>query len=406
MEPENQNPAQQPVNQNQPVDTNIQQPVTDTPVQTPTVPASPQKPKKKWLMPGIIGLLIVALGITGYFTYQYFKPQKEAIGPAPGDPIPTITTAPTPDPTAGWETYSGNGYSFKYPKGLKSDTEAAGQGVESIRVQFIGPKQVASGRTETSLFDGYSFVVTKISSNTTKTAQQQAQEERINSEENCGFDQSTISPATQTQIAGINATQYSVTECFGDYTNSYLENNNNIYRITQLYTGEEPEKQDYKTITNQILSTFKFANQNDNLVTEWETYNNQEHQISISFKYPKNWAKNEPTSEHDTAIVYIYSDETHTTPDGIVYPSPYYLWVNVVDKLPDLEFTRVVVGQYTTYRTSDTPATLGALSYYFTKNDERYVAISISPYDEELSTKPDRYLSIFDQILSSFEFTD
>jgi hypothetical protein len=268
----------------------VQQQPSATPEQPLSEPTPPQTTSKKWLIPSLIALVIFAVGVAGYFAYQNLQLKKEQ--PSSGQTTPTPTTTiptPTTDPTSDWETYSGNGYSFKYPKGLKSDTGAAGQGVESIRVQFMGPKQVASGRTETSLFDGYSFVVTKISSNTSKTAQQQAQEERVNSEENCGFDQSIISPITQTQVAGTSASQYSVAECFGDYTSSYLVNNANLYRITQLYTGEEPEKQDYKAITNQILSTLKFTSQTQAPTSNWETYSNES--AGFSIKHPVGWRK-------------------------------------------------------------------------------------------------------------------
>ena len=168
----------------------------------------PQKTGKKWLISVLIGIVVLSLGTASFFAYQIFQLKKEQ--PDLDQIIPMHTTSvstTTPDPTSKWETYSGNEYSFKYPQGLKSDTGAALQGVENIRVGFMEPKQVASGKTQTSLVDGYSFVVTKISSNTTKTAQQQAQEERAISEEDCDFEYSIVSPISQTQIAGISASQ-------------------------------------------------------------------------------------------------------------------------------------------------------------------------------------------------------
>jgi hypothetical protein len=72
-------------------------------------------------------------------------------------------------------------YSFKHPAGLKSDSGAVGTGFESIRFQLMGPKQISSGRTQTSLFDGYSFEVTKLGLATQKTPEQWATERRNNS---------------------------------------------------------------------------------------------------------------------------------------------------------------------------------------------------------------------------------
>lgn len=232
----------------------------EIPSQTPQETQPPPEPEKsKESKPvakvAVILLIISLIAVGAYFLLQR-NTQTQQSTP---ESTPTSTPTPTLDPTAAWEIYTSDEYSFRYPKGLKSDTGAAGQGFESIRVQYTGEEQTASGRTETSLFDGYSFVVTKVSSDTTKTAQQQAQEERANSEENCDSDQSTLSSVTQIQMAGVNASQYSVTECFGDYTSSYLVNNGNLFRITQLYVGEESEKQEYKATTDQILSTFEFT---------------------------------------------------------------------------------------------------------------------------------------------------
>jgi len=171
--------------------------------------------------------------------------------------IPTVSTSSTSDSTVNWETYTGSEYSFKHPAGLKSDTGAAGAGSESIRFQYMGQKQVASGRTQTELFDGYAFIVTKIGLISQKTPEQLATERRNNSKDNCGSDV-VLSEIKSVSLGMSKGVQYSVKNCMGDYTSSYVSSGNNVYEIIQLYVGENVDQKGYEEITNQIFNTLTF----------------------------------------------------------------------------------------------------------------------------------------------------
>ncbi len=325
---------------------------------TSETPSHSNQKQKPWLISGLIFLLALSLGASGYLAYQNSQLQEKLVNrdQVTPTPDPNVLIPPT-DPTAGWEIYLGDGYSFKYPKGLKSDTGAAGQGIESISVQFVGPKQ---GRKEGSLLDGYTFVVTKLKPDISKTAQQQAQEERANSEKNCNFDQSTISSVIQTQIAGTNAWQFSITECLGDSTHSFLTNGENLYRISQLYTGEEAEVQKYKTITDQILSTFKFTT----IQTKSSTHYYLEMELKSPDQVPEtyylgeylqnllNLSKEKKFNEVISKIVYDTREEKPRTPDhSEKYNSNYYIALKegeiIAGKYED-EYTTVNVSQVRT----------------------------------------------------------
>lgn len=224
-----------------------------------------EKPKTNYLMIGeIILASFVVFGFGGYYLGKQSLNSQQTINYQQASPTPTnplTQSSPTPttmiDSTADWELYSGKEYSFRHPTGLKSDTGAAGVGFESIQFQYMGPKQIASGRTQTSLFDGYSFVVTKIGSASQKTSTQWANERRDNSKENCGPEVvlSEIKQITIDKGAGV---QYSVKNCIGDYTSSYVTYNGNVYEITQLYVGEEADQKNYQDITDQIFNSLKF----------------------------------------------------------------------------------------------------------------------------------------------------
>lgn len=167
----------------------------------------------------------------------------------------SVTTGET---VSGWQTYSSDDYSFMYPPETKTDTDAAGEGSESIRVRFIGPVQQASGRTQTELFDGYAFIVTKIEINAEESAQKQAEKERAAAHVYCEQKGSELSEVAKVTVAGTSGYRYTATNCYTDYTVTYLENGGSIYSITQTYTGDGEALAEYKVTTDKILSTLVF----------------------------------------------------------------------------------------------------------------------------------------------------
>jgi len=162
--------------------------------------------------------------------------------------------------TSGWEKYLSTNYSFIHPAELKSDTDAAGTGVDSIRFRYMGPKQIATGRTQTDLFDGYAFIVTKIASTKDSTTLIEAEKAHTNSQENCPSEDGAVETINTSTVSSQPAYSYSVTNCFADYTSTFVSNNDAIYNIIVTYTGDEVDYPTYKNITHQILSSFKFTN--------------------------------------------------------------------------------------------------------------------------------------------------
>lgn len=76
-----------------------QQPVNVTPEQLPTEPTPPQKAGKKWLLPGLIGLVVIALSVAGYFAYQNFQLKKEQPSLAQPTQTPVATITPKQEPS-------------------------------------------------------------------------------------------------------------------------------------------------------------------------------------------------------------------------------------------------------------------------------------------------------------------
>lgn len=238
-------------------------PLNPTPIiNAPEAPSSlPQNHLSLILLSVLLSAIIFGLG--GYYLGKNTNPSNLVQNAPSPSPTPSLTITATPqvaDITANWETYLGTEYSFKHPADLKSDTMAGGSGVESIRFQFMGQEQTASGRTQTSLSDGYSFTITKLGSVSQKTARQWADErrEKTITGEGCG-PQVVSSSVKEVTVSGGSGFQYSVKNCLGsDYTNSYLSNGVNVYDITQLYVGDQEKQKTYEEITNQIFNTLRF----------------------------------------------------------------------------------------------------------------------------------------------------
>lgn len=75
-----------------------QQSVDGTPEQPSLEPTPPQKTGKKWVLPGLIGL-VIALGIAGYFAYQNIQLKKEQPRLAQPTQTPVVTTTPEQEPS-------------------------------------------------------------------------------------------------------------------------------------------------------------------------------------------------------------------------------------------------------------------------------------------------------------------
>ena len=167
--------------------------------------------------------------------------------------IPSPST--TPDLTD-WQTYTNetHGFSFKHPKNVEV-TDIGTSPYNQYKFIYIGEKQRKSGKTQSSLSDGFMF---NISVRGASTIEQEAEKTYNGAKQNC-YEDSQLHRITDAKINGYDAKTYDVTNCMGDYTEHFISNNGNVFEITQLYVGDEPEYSEYKQTTAQMLSTFTFT---------------------------------------------------------------------------------------------------------------------------------------------------
>lgn len=155
----------------------------------------------------------------------------------------------------GWtgSTNSYLGHTFKHPKEATIETRES----ESV-VVFMGEIQSSSGRTQTELFDGYIFRISKMELEPGMTTEMFAQQQRQSAQTECVSDTGAISPLKTISVnSSLEVVQYSVQGCRTDYTDSFATIDGATYLFSQLYVGAPGDKAMYKEITDQILSTVR-----------------------------------------------------------------------------------------------------------------------------------------------------
>lgn len=204
-----------------------------------------------------ISYIVVIVGLLGGCNLFQPTPETTSATPQPSpseqteasEPIPTTSLVKNSD----WSSFAQPNYRFLYPP------EADVQERESeLVIVFMGPKQIASGRTQTELFDGYSVRIGSPYSQA-DDAVSAATEARSNAVENCNNPEGKVDEISTVDVSGYSGYQFSVSGCRLDYTSTFVEYNNVVYNITQSYVGTPEDQQMYQEITEQIRESIVFS---------------------------------------------------------------------------------------------------------------------------------------------------
>ncbi len=174
-------------------------------------------------------------------------------------PIQTsiITASPNPTQQTSEElkSISNLGITMQYPAEAKAEART-----EETVIFYMGQKQIASGRTQTELFDGYSLRIGLIKPEVGKTLEQTAKVERDNAVTNCQSEKGEVSPLTASTIDRVSAFMYSAKNCYVDYTETITINKDKVYRISQSYVGDTEDQLKYKENTDKMRESIQFEN--------------------------------------------------------------------------------------------------------------------------------------------------
>ena len=234
----------------------------------PVSPVIPSLPLKSSLFPTFfVVLILILLGATSVFAYQNWRLNQKLDALIRSQ----FTTTPSPTPqaepdlappdTANWKTYTNpqNQYSVKYPPEVTMSDYREGM-YSGIHLLLIGPTQTASGRIQTSLFDGVS-IKTLVITNVSISLRDYAEQRRVAESQSAPKDdpQPTVSKLTEVLIGGKSGHHYAVDDQGRVAQVNLVSLNGNILQIVTRSAGSPKFERQYINLIDQILSTFKFT---------------------------------------------------------------------------------------------------------------------------------------------------
>ncbi|MDO8620930.1 MAG: hypothetical protein Q7R31_01480 [Candidatus Levybacteria bacterium] len=350
---------------------NVSQPIPQQAPVQPEIP--PTNSNSNWLKTLAIGFGIVSIG-TAIAVGGYFLGTKNS-QPVIESKI-VVQPSPTPaDETANWKTYTDKNhlYSIRYPVEFTTTISDSKSNV----MDASGAFNLAIS-TELTNLDLNSYVDQKSSCS------------EINSKNGISY-----------IIDSKNSLRFEQTPCGQTgSTDIYTINNGVAYHFS---IATQANYDSYLKTLNQILSTFKFTNQNQTVdpTANWKTYTNGS--LKFSVKYPNSWNEKGPISNNDNTLVYLNANESFGQGPE---PVKYYVWITA-DNLPNVKLTKESIGEYTVYKTNELPSRSGALNAFITEDGKKYISVSLTPYDlKQPFPSQDKYVDIFNQILSTFRFAN
>ncbi len=97
-------------------------PIAPTVPENPVKPVVPAAPNRLPLLPVALVLIILSLGATGVLAYQNYQ-LNQKLAQTISTPASSTSPTATADPTAGWKTYTGKYFSFRYPSDWTNSTQ-------------------------------------------------------------------------------------------------------------------------------------------------------------------------------------------------------------------------------------------------------------------------------------------
>ena len=236
----------------------------------------------------IITSIIILIISGGYFLGNYQNRSQN------NSPMPTLApkpTAKTSDSIANWKTYTNKEYKFslKYPENLKIKEK-----------NLLANNIIAFGMEKAQPFSnyfGFSIEVHKveISTNLKAWLKNYVIEKQLFGAKSSSIVASALHPYKNNELEGFTfngGVEYINNKDFTINGYVFAKKDNFIYEFICI----NPQEKNAEELFNQILSTFKFTDQNQtNIPSDWKIYTNQKWKFSMA--YPPN--------------LYIKEDETY-----------------------------------------------------------------------------------------------
>ncbi|MDP2684508.1 MAG: hypothetical protein Q8P20_05650, partial [bacterium] len=206
----------------------------------------------------LAGILFITFIIAAFFAGMKYQRAISLIAYQQSNLI-TSTPSPAPDPTANWKTYSNPtyGFSFKYPANIiDSPGGVMGGPATANIIGCFGDKRTVRQGTDAP-FDGFCIYIDK----SKNSLQSYVDNEKKTFLINYKFYTKAKMPATSEKNVILDGRDGIILKGYNYWGSDSLYIslfNQNILAIPFL----EKSKGSFENIFNQILSTFKFTNQN------------------------------------------------------------------------------------------------------------------------------------------------
>jgi hypothetical protein len=160
------------------------------------------------------------------------------------------------------------------------------------------------------------------------------------------------------------------------------------------------------------------------LTADWQIYDGKVPLVvtNIEIKYPQGWKLKEPTSVNnfDDSLLYFLSngkldgaeDQPYVYVRGLQDLSKSSFKDLVTASLSEdlkgnFNYAKTSLNGITLYKTESLPSRLGCQFSFFTKDEVTYIEVSLCPFNSKNPfSQQNYYLNIYNQILSTFKFTD
>ncbi|MDP2874087.1 MAG: hypothetical protein Q8N84_02235 [bacterium] len=196
-------------------------------------------------------LLAFVLSAAAYGGYWYGKKQQSTPPQTVSPKAKETTSQKATAETAGWKTYTGEAYTFKYP----GDFTLTDSG-DAVGLTFLGPTQKA----QTELYDGVALSFSRSRSLSGKDLQSLATT-LLDQELATGVSE-LVKGLEEVTVNGIKGYKYTLSG-LGTFESIFLESDlkGGIFVQITNFVNADPTNQGFQKTVGKILSTFRFLDQ-------------------------------------------------------------------------------------------------------------------------------------------------
>lgn len=197
--------------------------------------------------------LVLILIIIGLVYIRFIMPKDEVVVTAP---LPSPVASAMPAKTSNSKTLDTPYFSLEYSVDATMSSNTNPDSME-WGISMMGEDQKKSGRTQTELFDGYGYTITRFEVVEPEgSAKTQAATDRQGTLDACP-ESSELTPIKSSNFAGHDSLTFTG-GCLGIATHNYFVDQDALYRISYMNVGRPELQKQYQVAIDQMTASLKF----------------------------------------------------------------------------------------------------------------------------------------------------